>query len=586
MPAVSEAQRRAMYAAAEGKSTLGIPSSVGKEYIKADSSDKIKSAGIAYITHDNKVLLIKRGVDQDHPSEWAFPGGHLDDDETPEHAAIREFTEEVGGRVTEVIAIGKFEHFASYKATGGVFDVKLSDESQDYGFFALDDLPQPMHPRALAILHSELFKRAGLNELQIAKEMASGTLNSPQKYANTTLFKLRITGTGVAYRSAFEEFTWRSPSDYLTPEFVERCNGLPVILEHSEHLLDGKELSKRIVGTILYPYIEAPDVMGIAKIYNEDAAELMTNEQLSTSPSVMTGKDAKLVMADGSTCNVEGSPIVLDHLAICAVGVWDKGGAPVGVIKNDSEDIKMTEDIKPDASEPLKALHDSLERLHSRMDSFDKTLNKLKKKAKGNKAKADEGNMPTELLDAKKDGIEEGKREEGKEIKADSGGLHSDSDLRAEIEKMRASLPKALSDADLNTLSETQTKADSVFSHFGEKAPRYMQGETPEQFRRRILDKLKPNSSKWGKIDLAAVDHTILEIAESEIYADSVKAASTMMFSSDGGLHPIIKKTPAGHTVTEWRGDQFKGSGGFWMNPSVVNIIPDANKNSPFFGGN
>jgi hypothetical protein len=35
MPVVSEAQRRAMYAAKEGKSTLGIPKSVGEEFIGA-----------------------------------------------------------------------------------------------------------------------------------------------------------------------------------------------------------------------------------------------------------------------------------------------------------------------------------------------------------------------------------------------------------------------------------------------------------------------------------------------------------------------------------------------------------------------
>ena len=35
MPVVSEAQRRAMYAAKEGKSTLGIPKSVGADFIAA-----------------------------------------------------------------------------------------------------------------------------------------------------------------------------------------------------------------------------------------------------------------------------------------------------------------------------------------------------------------------------------------------------------------------------------------------------------------------------------------------------------------------------------------------------------------------
>jgi len=41
MPAVSEAQRKAMFAAAAGKSTLGIPKSVGKEFADADPGGKL-----------------------------------------------------------------------------------------------------------------------------------------------------------------------------------------------------------------------------------------------------------------------------------------------------------------------------------------------------------------------------------------------------------------------------------------------------------------------------------------------------------------------------------------------------------------
>lgn len=37
MPSTSEKQRRAMQAAAHGKSTLGIPKKVGKEYAAADA---------------------------------------------------------------------------------------------------------------------------------------------------------------------------------------------------------------------------------------------------------------------------------------------------------------------------------------------------------------------------------------------------------------------------------------------------------------------------------------------------------------------------------------------------------------------
>ena len=41
MPPKSEAQRKAMFAAAEGHSTLGIPKSVGKEFAEADPGGKL-----------------------------------------------------------------------------------------------------------------------------------------------------------------------------------------------------------------------------------------------------------------------------------------------------------------------------------------------------------------------------------------------------------------------------------------------------------------------------------------------------------------------------------------------------------------
>ncbi len=41
MPPVSKKQREAMAAAAHGKSTLGIPQSVGKEFMAADHGGKL-----------------------------------------------------------------------------------------------------------------------------------------------------------------------------------------------------------------------------------------------------------------------------------------------------------------------------------------------------------------------------------------------------------------------------------------------------------------------------------------------------------------------------------------------------------------
>lgn len=43
MPVKSKAQNAAMHAAEEGRSTLGIPKSVGKEFVKASKGQSVKS---------------------------------------------------------------------------------------------------------------------------------------------------------------------------------------------------------------------------------------------------------------------------------------------------------------------------------------------------------------------------------------------------------------------------------------------------------------------------------------------------------------------------------------------------------------
>ena len=95
MPAASEAQRRAMEAAAHGHSTLGIPKSVGEEFTRADDA-KLSAAGIAFVTPNGHALFVRRGAGGDHSGEWCFPGGGIEDGGTPVTAAKREALEEIG----------------------------------------------------------------------------------------------------------------------------------------------------------------------------------------------------------------------------------------------------------------------------------------------------------------------------------------------------------------------------------------------------------------------------------------------------------------------------------------------------------
>ena len=51
--------------------------------------------GVA-IVHDGRVLAARRSYPADAAGWWEFPGGKVDDGETPDEAAVREVGEELG----------------------------------------------------------------------------------------------------------------------------------------------------------------------------------------------------------------------------------------------------------------------------------------------------------------------------------------------------------------------------------------------------------------------------------------------------------------------------------------------------------
>jgi 8-oxo-dGTP pyrophosphatase MutT (NUDIX family) len=182
MPAVSEAQRKAMYAAANGKSTLGIPKKVGKEFTAQDEA--IKGAGIMLIAPDEEVLFLLRSPDSNHPNEWDFPGGRCDADETPEETAIRETQEEIGsrpyGELTKIADTSSkddsgsevdfitFRQFIRHK-----FTPKLdASEHTKFVWTTLKKPPEPLHPGVREVVDMALGVKTA-NDMAMDKAMVS-----------------------------------------------------------------------------------------------------------------------------------------------------------------------------------------------------------------------------------------------------------------------------------------------------------------------------------------------------------------------------------------------------------------------------
>ena len=325
-----------------------MPQKVGEEFVRHDAADPV-CAGILFV-HDGKLFLCHR-TDRD---EWEGPGGHIEAGETPAQAAIRETEEETGLLVAERILSAPMlqpggEYVAFVANVGDTLEVELNHEHDDSGWFPFGELPESTHPNikewAKRMPHRSDAQSATepTTELDIAKAIRDGKLPSPQRLDHVWLFDLRVTGTGVAYRASLDEWVFRPPEYYLNDEFLERCQGLPVLFDHPDKgLTNTEEWRQRAIGAIVLPYIPAADdefhatneVWAIARIYDDDAAELMLQTHISTSPAVEFGgkQDLKYTRTeDGARMLMEGEPEYLDHLAVCPEGVWDKLDTPRGV---------------------------------------------------------------------------------------------------------------------------------------------------------------------------------------------------------------------------------------------------------------
>ncbi|EDK2582540.1 NUDIX hydrolase [Salmonella enterica subsp. enterica serovar Luciana] len=501
------------------------------------------------------VFLIQRSDD----GTWCQPGGKVESGELAIDTARREVLEEVGyqydGPLTPHSVYGDYLTFRAEVPER--FEAKLNDESLTAGWFHIDDLPKPLHQP-----FAEMLAQQALNETEVATLIADGTLSSPQFFINMWMFAIRVTGTGVTWRSADQQMAFRNPDDYLTPEFLQRVAGLPLIWLHPEkNTLDSNEFAKRVIGTLTNSWVaDNGEVWAIARVYDAEAAEIMATRQLSTSPTVkFVEVPDSIIEIDGQPLLVEPSPELLDHVAICEQGVWDKLLAPTGV-KSDSI---PNEAEKMDEEKIVALINKAIDARMAKADEETDAKAKADAEEEARKEKADAEEKEAEEAKAKADAEEKAAKEkadaEAKE-KADAEEAErmakekADSQLRQEIAELRSRIPTELSDEERNEIADAQVKADSVFSCFGKRAPVPLSGEKPLAYRRRLMIQLQEHSPDFKTVDLSTIaDSALLSVAEKTIYADAQKSASLSV--GPGMLREIKRADATGRQISTFEGD-------------------------------
>ena len=108
-------------------------------------------AKVVLINDENAVLLLRRSeTDVRRPNEYDIPGGHTDDNETPEVAAVRETAEEAGIEIdrsglklayseTKVVDENLNVVWLVYIAHTSNTDVQLSSEHNEFRWVTLDE---------------------------------------------------------------------------------------------------------------------------------------------------------------------------------------------------------------------------------------------------------------------------------------------------------------------------------------------------------------------------------------------------------------------------------------------------------------
>ncbi len=413
-----------------------------------------------------------------------------------------------------------------------------------------------------------------LDELEIARAMRDGALTSPQRVGNLALFAMRVTGTGLAYRAALDEYAWRDPSLYMNADFLERCNGLPLILDHPpKGALNSQEYGARVIGAVFLPYLDeaAQEVWAIVRVHDAQAAAAIERGEFSTSPCVVfssaEGVGERQAVGDGRKVLIEGRPWLLDHLAVVTTesgGVWDRAG-PKGIqvdVRADETGRKrvMTEEARSreddgKRDDGLAKLDATLGKMAAAFDSVCKRLDQLEAKGKKKGEDGDEEDDDEDSSDQRQKVVEDAARH----ARRDKATRKSLQDAIRELEAADQSF------------GEAQARADAVFRRIvGKEAPPPMAAERILDYRKRLLSTLQPYAGEeYAKVPLRAMDHEALKVFENVIYDAATKYDPPI---PRGTLRRVEKTSDAGHKIYEYFGDPLDAMAPFVAQPKIVSL--------------
>lgn len=427
-------------------------------YSEAGKDASIHAAGVLFASGDT-VLLLKRS----DTGQWAFPGGKVEDGESPEQAAARESREEIGVDPTGLEEIDRSDdgqiEFTTFLANTDPFDPTLNEEHTEFAWADLASPPRPLHPGVEKTLKKYTANKHVAQPAEDAAESARrADVNGFITIGRNPISRAGVfpyLGRSIGAPEPDRIYNVYRPAEEFTPEMLDSFKLLPIVDDHTM-LGDGftPAESKGVHGTTGEEVVFEDGVLySSLRIFSEKLKSLIESGKRALSLGYRCAYEKASGVFDGKRYdyiqrNLRGNHLALVDAARCDVAVLDNHHAYDNhmafdhfdlALDNHQEEKAMADETKKDELEDrLKKAEDGLKAALDWIDARkaqDEAEEKAKKEAEDKAAKdAEEEAEKKEAEDADADEDKE-KKAEDEESKEDEKKASMDG---AEIKALKA----------------------------------------------------------------------------------------------------------------------------------------------------